>query len=374
VKSAARFLKTPGLISLGGGLPSSEYFPFDEVTAKVPQVGHFSEEETHDLGVEITAGKHDLAEDKSIVDIATIFNYGQGSGSAQLLRWITEHTELVHKPPYRDWSCTMTIGSTSALDMCLRMFTQRGDCMLSEEYTFATAVETASPMGVKTVGLKMDEEGILADVMDQTLTDWNPQERNGARKPFLLYTVPTGQNPTGATQSAERRKQIYKVCQKHDVIILEDEPYYFLQMQPYTGPDAPDVPLPRSHEDFLASLVPSLLSMDVDGRVIRMDSFSKVVAPGTRIGWITASEQICERYKMHADFSTQGPSGMSQIIMFKLLEEHWGHGGYLDWLISVRMNYTKRRNVILEACEKHLPREVVSWNPPMAGMFVSLTR
>jgi aromatic amino acid aminotransferase I len=318
----------------------------------------------------LTAGKHDLANDTSIFDIATAFNYGQGRGSAQLLRWVTEHTETVHKPPYADWQCTMSIGSTSALDIALRMFTQRGDIILSEEYTFATAVETAAPMGVTVVGVPMDAEGLLPAAMDHILSSWDASAR-GARKPFVLYTVPTGQNPTGATQGAARRRAIYKVAQKHDLYILEDEPYYFLQMQPYTGPDSPPAPPPSSHAEFLSSLVPSLLSMDVDGRVMRMDSFSKVLAPGARVGWVTASEQVVARYSKHADVGTQGPSGMSQLVLFKLLDEHWGHEGYLDWLVHIRVEYTKRRGVILEACERYLPKEVVSWVPPMAGMFVS---
>jgi aromatic amino acid aminotransferase I len=318
--------------------------------------------------VTITAGKHDLAEGKSIFDIATAFNYGQGAGSAQLLRWMTEHTELVHNPPYEDWRCTMTVGSTSALDMAVRMFTRPGDVILSEEYTFSAFVETARPMGVRICGVPLDAEGLLPSALDHILSTWDVSAR-GARKPHLLYTVPTGQNPTGATQSAERRRTLYTICQKHDIYILEDEPYYFLQMQPYTGPNAPSIPPPSSHAEFLASLVPSYLSLDTDGRVLRLDSFSKVIAPGSRIGWITASAQIVERYAKHADLSTQNPAGMSQLIMFKLLDEHWGHAGYLDWLVHIRMQYTRRRDVMLQACAAYLPREVVSWTPPMAGMF-----
>lgn len=262
----------------------------------------------------------------------------------------------------------MSIGTTSALDMALRMFSRPGDMMLSEEYTFSAAVECARPLGVRVCGVPIDSEGLLPDEMDKILSNWDVNTR-GSRKPHLLYTVPTGQNPTGATQSADRRRALYKVCQKHDIYILEDEPYYFLQMQPYTGPDAPPVPPPSSHSEFINSLVPSLLSMDTDGRVFRMDSFSKVIAPGSRIGWITASKQIVEKYQKYADVSTQNPSGMSQLILFKLLDEHWGHSGYLDWLIHLRLEYTKRRNVIMKACAKYLPQEVMSWKPPMAGMF-----
>ena len=265
----------------------------------------------------------------------------------------------------------MTIGSTSSLDMAFRMFTQPGDYMLTEEYAFSTACETGHAMGVRPIGVKMDEQGLLPESMDEILSCWDVKARN-AKKPVVLYTVPSGQNPTGATQGLQRRRSIYRVAQKHDVFILEDEPYYFLQMQPYTGANTPAIPPPASHEAFLKSLVPSLLSMDVDGRVMRLDSFSKVIAPGARLGWITASEQIIERYTRHSDYSTQNPSGISQMVIYKLLEESWGHAGYLDWLINLRLEYTKRRGLILDACEKYLPGDVASWNPPMAGMFVSI--
>ena len=254
--------------------------------------------------------------------------------------------------------------------MAYRMLTTRGDMILAEEYTFCSAIETCAPLGVRAVGVKMDEQGLLPTDMDHILSTWDEKAR-GARKPCVLYTIPTGQNPTGATQGEKRRHELYRCAQKHDVYIIEDEPYFFLQMQPYTGLNAPDVPPPASHKEFVRALVPSLLSMDVDGRVMRLDSFSKVIAPGTRVGWITASEQMVERFIRHSEVSTQNPSGISQMVLFKLLDEHWGHGGYLDWLINLRLEYTRRRDVICFACEESLPNEAVTWNPPMAGMFVS---
>lgn len=250
------------------------------------------------------------------------------------------------------------------------MFCEKGDYILSEEYTFVSAVETALPLGLKFLGIKMDDQGLIPEDMDNILSNWDTTARK-ARKPFLLYTVPSGQNPTGATQSAERRRAIYRVAQKHDVYIIEDEPYYFLQMQPYTGPNSPNAPPPANNEEFLKALIPTYLSMDTDGRVMRLDSFSKVIAPGTRVGWITASEQIVERFVRHNECSNQNPSGISQMVLFKLLDESWGHSGYLGWLINLRLQYTKRRDTILAACEKFLPKELVSWNPPAAGMFVS---
>jgi aromatic amino acid aminotransferase I len=336
----------------------------------VPTAPKFTEEETKECGTVIKAGKYDASEGDGTYDLSICLNYGQGTGSAQLLRFVVEHTEIVNNPPYKDWQCALTVGSTNALEQAYRMFTERGDYILAEEYTFASAVETALPLGCKFLGVKMDAEGLVPEDMDNILSNWDVQAR-GARKPFLLYTVPTGQNPSGATQGTERRKALYKVCQKHDVFIIEDEPYYFLQMQPYTGPNAAAVPPPATNEEFLRQLVPSLLSMDVDGRVMRLDSFSKVIAPGTRVGWITASEQIVERFVRHNEVSCQNPSGISQLLLYKLLDETWGHDGYMKWLMHMRIEYTKRRDAILAACEKYLPTDLVKWNPPAAGMFVS---
>jgi DNA-binding transcriptional MocR family regulator len=105
---------------------------------------------------------------------------------------------------------------------------------------------------------------------------------------------------------------------------------------------------------------------------MRLDSFSKVLVPGSRLGWVVASEQIIERYQRHAEVASQGPSGFSQVILHKLLDETWGHEGYLRWLMNLRLEYTKKRDALLAACEDNLPTDIVTWNPPMAGMFVSV--
>ncbi|OTA86773.1 hypothetical protein M434DRAFT_399745 [Hypoxylon sp. CO27-5] len=372
LKQAAKHLKKPGLISLGGGLPSAANFPIDSLSMRVVAPPRFTTDET----LEAHMGKYDVLKNENggVYDLSIAMNYGQSIGSAQLLRWVTEHTELVHRGlPYADWRCALTIGSTGALEQALRMFCDRarGDAVLTEEYSFSTALETAAPLGVKVFGVRMDEQGLLPESMDEILSTWDEKAR-GARKPTVLYTVPSGQNPTGATQSVQRRKDIYDVCRKHDVFIFEDEPYYFLQMQPYTGANGPEVPPPATVEEFLEGLVPSLLSIDVDGRVLRMDSFSKVVVPGSRVGWVTGSEQVIERYIRHAECCSQGPSGLSQILMYKLVDETWGHEGYLQWLMHLRLEYTRRRNAILAACEKYLPRDIVSWVPPATGIFLWL--
>ncbi|KAF5667706.1 aromatic amino acid aminotransferase I [Fusarium denticulatum] len=377
LKQAAGYINTPGLISLGGGLPSSEYFPISEIAMRIPTPPNLSEKQ-HILSSPASTeqiariGKYDTGNGTSDYDISIAFNYGQTTGSPQMVRWITEHVDLVYNPPYADWAVCLTVGSTGALEQTVRMLCDRSrnDSILTEEYTFATAMETFVPQGIKTFGVKMDEEGLLPSHMDHVLATWD-EEARGARKPHLLYTVPSGQNPTGATQSLERRREIYSVCQKHNIFIIEDEPYYFIQMKPYTGRGT-EVAESETVDDFLTSLVPSYLSMDSDGRVLRMDSFSKVLVPGSRMGWITASNEVIQKYLCHAEVANQGPSGISQLIVWKLVDETWGHEGYIKWLINLRTNYTRRRNALLAACEDYLPTDIVSWTPPAAGMFLWL--
>lgn len=336
---------------------------------KIPTVPEFSEEATTESGMKETIGKYDIQDGTAEYDLSIALNYGQATGSVQMMRFLTEHTEIICQPPYADWAICQTIGSTGALEQAVRMFCDksRRDSVLTEEFSFSTAMETIEPLGVGTFGTSIDNEGIVPEAMDNLLSNWDENAR-GFRKPHVLYTVPSGQNPTGATQSVERRKAVYAVAQKHDMFIIEDEPYYFLQMEPYSPGQ---VETPASVDEFVASLVPSYVSIDVDGRVMRLDSFSKVLAPGSRLGWVVASQQLIERYQRHAEVASQGPSGFSQVILHKLLDETWGHEGYLKWLMNLRTVYTLKRNALMASCEKHLPQDLVSWTPPSAGMFVS---
>ncbi|KAF4976767.1 hypothetical protein FDECE_18437, partial [Fusarium decemcellulare] len=121
LKGAFKHLQDADVISLGGGLPLSEFFPFEAFTFTAPSIRK-TENSLSTLNGNrsiIQSGKDDIADGRSVYDLSVALNYCQGSGSPQLLRWITEHTEIVHDPPYADWQCTMTIGSTSSLDMTL---------------------------------------------------------------------------------------------------------------------------------------------------------------------------------------------------------------------------------------------------------------
>nr|KIR85626.1 hypothetical protein I308_04323 [Cryptococcus tetragattii IND107] len=216
------------------------------------------------------------------------------------------------------------------------MLLEVGDAILVEEWTYPGAENTFIPYETERVPIKMDGQGLLPEHLENVLGGWNESER-GKKRPRVLYTIPTGQNPTGATMMAERKKAIYEVCQKYDVVICEDEPYYCL----YTGEWTPkgvesDMSIlaqrrlkaekkdgPDGNQAFLDALPPSFLAFDTDGRVIRMDTFSKTSAPGSRLGWITTSPIFIERLTRATEASTQAPSGFATALTMRMIQQ-WG--------------------------------------------------
>lgn len=368
LKVAFKHFSDPRIISLGGGLPLPDLFPFNAVkidTLAPPftrgiDVAPESPEEA--LEVVVAKSVAQLEHDRDI-PLETALQYGSSAGNAQITDFLREHTRIIHNPKYEDWDLVMSVGNTQAWDSTLRTFTTRGDIILSEQFTFSSASETAHSNGVKIVPTKVDLEGIDPDALAEQLASWE------GPLPKLLYTIPTGQNPTGGTLSAERRKKVYDLACKYDFLIIEDEPYYFLQMDEYKfGTTAADLPPVPTHEQFLKELVPSYLSIDTEGRVIRLDSFSKVLAPGTRLGWIVGQQRLIERYLRQHEVTIQVASGFSQAILNGVLHR-WGQEGYIDWLIQLRRNYTLKRNAALDAVEKYIPKEVATWIAPSAGMF-----
>lgn len=160
-----------------------------------------------------------------------------------------------------------------------------------------------------------------------------------------------GHNPTGILLSLERRKQLYAVCSKWDVIIVEDDPYWYLQFPSAAAEEGksrnspavadafsePYKPAKSSGYAYLDSLVPSFLNVDTDGRVVRLDTFSKTVAPGCRLGWITAQPALIERYVRITETSTQQPSGFVQSVISELVLGQQPAEATSSWL-SLRTN------------------------------------
>lgn len=368
LKSAFKYYGKDNIVFLGGGLPLADYFPWEKIVAYSPEPPF-----EDGIGAQPSVtGKTTISEvhkhkvEEFDIPLARSLQYGFTQGNPELVSFLKEHTETIHHIPYKDWDLCLTVGNTQSWEASLRSFCNPGESIFVEEYTFSSAIETARSLSVDFVPIKMDAYGIIPSAFQELLENWDKSKP----LPKLLYTICTGQNPTGSSLDAIRRKEIYELACKYDFIIVEDEPYYFLQMTKYEEGKEEKIETP-THDEFLNGLVRSFISMDVEGRVLRLDSFSKVLAPGTRIGWIIGQSKLLERFVRLHEVSIQAPSGFSQSIVQALLGR-WGQSGYIDWLIALRKEYSIKRDFTMKCLEKNMPTEVVSWTPPIAGMFFTI--
>lgn len=214
-----------------------------------------------------------------------------------------------------------------------------------------------------------------------------------------------GQNPTSGLLSLQRRKEIYALCQQYDVLIIEDDPYWYLQyptanklsLAARGKPVSVNHPVNHNYNagkkgsgyPFLDSLVPSYLSIDTDGRVIRLDTFSKTIAPGCRLGWITAQPAFVDKLLRITETSTQQPSGFAQSMIAELIigpqspkdggkggnkdGSGWKTDGWVRWLEGLRGNYERRMQKMSAILEegKYALRSSTRQPVDMASSFSS---
>ena len=221
----------------------------------------------------------------------------------------------------------------------------------------------------------MDADGIRPDSLRKTCA-----RLKARRATFrVLYIVPVGQNPTGCTMTLERKKALYAVAQEFDLIILEDDPYYFLQLPPFersssVGSGEGSEPCPALQELVpgvdKTKLIPSFLSLDTDGRVLRLESFSKLMAPGFRVGIICGPPRFVERFETLSQVTSWSISGVTQAVLFAVLQR-WGDDGFAEHVKGLQATYTHRRDALMKAMDRHLGSTgLASWAVPAAGMFV----
>ncbi|PCH37798.1 L-tyrosine:2-oxoglutarate aminotransferase [Wolfiporia cocos MD-104 SS10] len=351
--------RKPNMVSLANGDPHSSLYPIKGLQFEVASL-----EEEDPVAAWRTAGPSapsqilkSSRDDPCILPVQTAFQYTTGAGLVEAQQALTELANFYHNPP--DHVVTLTLGNGDAVTKCFRLLGNPGDHFLADEFTFSALANAAVPQGIRWVPLKIDEGGLIPEELERTMADWN--EERGPR-PHVLYTVPCGQNPPGSTLTVERRKKIYELAQRFDLVIIEDDPYYFLQ---YTSPASSDGAEARA-------LSPSFVSIDVDGRVLRVDSFSKIIAPGMRLGWITSSAFFHAHLVTYTDSATQHPHAFGQIFITELLgPAGWSVKGFDKWVRSLRNEYQRRRDLFLSLFEKEVgPTGLARAGTPEAGMFV----
>ncbi|KAL1836656.1 hypothetical protein VTJ49DRAFT_4816 [Mycothermus thermophilus] len=379
IKGAYKFFQIPGIHNLAG-LPNVAFFPFDTLEAQAAKPERWTPSPNHPGSSSTTtitttpspsgwpsrwpsssnpAAATHIAVPKSVdesdprrrIDLATALQYGLAQGYPPLLSWVRQFVReclVPDPPPYVPGpEVILTCGATDGFAKTLNLFVDQWDegvddprerpGLLCEEVVYTNVLNQARPYGVQVVTVKADEMGMVVrgeGGLEDVLGNW---DAGRGKRPHLMYTVTLGHNPTGVVVPIERKREIYAVCSRYDVIIVEDEPYWYLQFPSASveeaksrGQSPPPPPSTTtttttssssstSGYPFLDSLTPSFLSLDVDGRVVRLDTFSKTVAPGCRLGWLTAQPALIERVERITEATTQQPSGFVQSLISELV-------------------------------------------------------
>ncbi|KAJ9115906.1 hypothetical protein QFC22_005049 [Naganishia vaughanmartiniae] len=245
------------------------------------------------------------------------------------------------------WRLTVGGGCQDLLYKAFQTLLNPGDPILVESPVYAGVLGQFLYLGLDKIDVAVDDQGVSADALRKVLESW-PE---GKKKPKILYTVPTGSNPTGATSGPERKLEILKLAQEHDLLILEDDPYYFLASE-----------RPQSYFELETQVVPG------GGRVVRFDSLSKVLSSGMRLGFATGPTPIMKAMDVLTSAANLQPNGMSQAIAYRLLR-HWGIKGFQEHSQRVAQFYADRRNQFEAIAKRHLDG-IATWVSPVAGMFL----
>jgi 2-aminoadipate transaminase len=323
IRELLKLMSRPQIISLAGGMPSPETFPVDELVRLMPA----------------------LLEQYGTVAL----QYGPTEGDAGFRQALIEHLVEFEGRDFADLTVDhvlITSASQQALDLCARVFLSPGDAVLCGLPSYLGALGAFSACGARLSGIPLDDEGLRTDLVEQRLVDLR---REGVR-PKIIYTVPDFQNPSGVTLSLARRRELLSIAREFDVLVIEDSPYRQLR--------------------YVGEAQPCLASLDDDGRVISMFTFSKILFPGLRLGWVVADSEIISRLvvaKQPVDLCT---GGLSQLVAREFLKA----GRMEPQIERIRELYSLKREAMLRALDRHMdPAWNVRWTRPDGGLFLWLT-
>ncbi|KAJ9480025.1 putative Aromatic/aminoadipate aminotransferase 1 (putative) [Pseudozyma hubeiensis] len=351
----------PGMVSLLSGKPNSETFPFQRITLELkPSIQPTGETETVSI-------------EGSDLDIA--LQYSATSGLPKLVEWIIDFQSRVHSrarvqeasQPGQVWRCSFGNGSQDLLTKTFEALIDVGDSVVLESPAYSGILPSLVAHKAKMFEAETDAQGVEPKALDKLLSNWksDPATRDSPF-PKFLYTTPTGANPSGTSASDDRKRSILQIVRKHNLLLLEDDPYYFLSFQGLE-PGADAVNRSRGKSYF------QLEAQDGGGvgRVIRFDSFSKILSAGLRLGFVTGPKEILDAIDLDTSSRNLQTSGTSQAIAYALLNK-WGVEGFLKHADNVARFYQDRLHHFESSATRILTTSpsIASWTPPTAGMFL----
>ncbi len=321
IRELLKVTQIPGCISFGGGLPAPEVFPIEEIAQAAQKV--LREKGPQSLQYSTTEGYLPLRE-----FIAHYVSAGKISISPD--------------------NVLITSGSQQALDILGKVFLNEGDTILVDSPTYMGALQAWSAYGARYQVVPADNDGIIAQELEALL-------KSG---PKWIYTMPNFQNPTGLTLSLKRRQQLVEMSNRHGVPLIEDDPYVHLRFE--------GEPLPSLIQ--LAGQLQTPGTKGLHSNVIYLGTFSKILAPGLRLGWIIAPTEVIGKMAQAKQGMDLQSATFNQMLTAEVIQ-----GDFLSRHIqTIRSVYRERRDVMLNAMQQHFP-DGVSWTRPEGGMFLWVT-
>lgn len=388
---------------LSYGTPNDGFFPIDSIDVNLVKFpfehqskqGHangsgstskanngYTKEEENSTSVHIS--RH--TKTPNLLDLSRGLQYAPVPGLEPLLEFTKDFIAKTHKPAYDDWGLILSTGASDGLNKACDAILDPGDVILVEEFTFTPFLKFVNNVGGVPVPVKInlsnDSDGLDFEHLENLLKNWS-KEHPSLPKPKALYTISTGQNPTGFTQTVEFRRKVYKLAEEHNFVIIEDDPYGYLTLPKYDPSrfsstdkvDPAELKNDLTIEDYLSNhLTPSYLELDTTGRVIRVETFSKLFAPGLRLGFVIGHAKIIDAIKNYAEVANRGASGLSQTVVNNVIQDKLGGiDGWLNWILKMRATYSHRKDLLLQSIyqSEAFKKGLVDVIDPKAGMFVT---
>ncbi|KAJ7447080.1 PLP-dependent transferase [Mycena galericulata] len=336
---------TPGVISLLAGKPNPTTFPFTSFsfTARAPPPEDDQADSAEDIALSISGA-----------DLAAALQYGATGGMAPLVDWLHGLQSIVHgRERGEGWTLSVGSGSQDLLSKAIIALLNPGDAVLVQSPVYAGVIPLFHSLHCEQIEVDADADGISSASLRAILEGWPA----GKPKPRVLYTIPYGGNPTGATATLSRRREVLQLAREHNFLIMEDDPYFYL----FYGSE------PREPSYFAMERADASCAGHPVGRVLRFDSISKILSAGMRIGFASGPAPILRAIDAHTATANLQPASLTQAVALALLIA-WGHAGFLRHTRGVSEFYRGKRDVFEAALQRHLTG-LVEWATPQSGLF-----
>lgn len=314
IREIFKFLSDPNMISLAAGNPSAASFPIEKIRAISEQIF---------LTCPVDALQYSVTE-------------GYAPLRAQVAQRLKERFSI--GTDYDD--VIITTGGQQGIDLTAKVLCNEGDTVICENPSFIGALNAFRSYNTKLVGVDVEPDGINVEMLEKALRE-NPRTK-------LIYLIPTFQNPSGVTMSYEKRRAVMALAEKYNTVILEDNPYGELR---FDGED-----------------VPTLKSMDTNGRVLYCSSFSKILSAGMRVGFVCGNRELIQKIVVVKQVNDVHTNIFFQMLASKFIEIY----GLDEHIASIRALYRAKSSLMVGELEKNFG-DTLTFVRPQGGLFIWCT-